>query len=99
MGYYTTYELSWDDESFELPLDFQEETGLYKEDNYSKYNTWLNSKDNMLALSEIYPDVLFTLDGYGDEYGDIWKEYYKDGKYYHSHARIVYDDYDETKLV
>jgi hypothetical protein len=34
----------------------------------------------------------------GEEGGDMWKRYYKNGKVQVANAKITYDEYDETKL-
>lgn len=43
-------------------------------------------------------DLTFIVDGEGEEPGDIWKKYFKNGKMFASQGRIVFDDYDENKL-
>jgi len=46
-----------------------------------RYNAtkWYDSRDDMIKLSIIYPKYLFQLKGIGEEKGDTWKEYYKNG--------------------
>jgi hypothetical protein len=44
------------------------------------------------------PDVLFTLSGEGEESGDIWRKYYKNGKCQTTAAVIQLDDFDERLL-
>lgn len=58
---------------------------------------WCTSHFDMLELSKQFPDALFELKGQGDDFGDIWGTYYKNGKY-HDFIRIVYSDFDKNLL-
>jgi len=51
-----------------------------------------------LSSNDQNRDLLFTVDGEGEESGDIWKKYFKNGKMFVSQGRIVFDDFDESKL-
>ena len=42
-----------------------------------------------LEISKKHPDVLFKLRGEGENSGDIWDKYYKNGKMQKCDARIV----------
>lgn len=59
---------------------------------------WYEHKDDMKRLSARFPTVLFTLEGKGEEPGDLWIMYFKGGKSQRVDARIVFDPYDESKL-
>jgi len=41
---------------------------------------WYEHNENMLILSKLFPQVLFTLSGEGEESGDLWRTKYQDGK-------------------
>ncbi len=41
---------------------------------------WYNHKEDMQALSKMWPDILFTLTGIGEEQDDQWVEYHMNGK-------------------
>lgn len=41
---------------------------------------WYERRTDMAALSSRYPDVLFTIKGQGEDTGDLWVEYWRDGK-------------------
>ena len=60
--------------------------------------TWYTYHEDMLCLSTFFPDIIFRLDGYGEDDGDIWREYYLDGKYQKAKANLVFDAFDEEKL-
>ena len=40
---------------------------------------WYDYDADMRMVSEEWPGVLFTLNGEGEENGDIWRAYYRDG--------------------
>jgi hypothetical protein len=54
--------------------------------------------DDMKKLTASVPTVLFTLEGEGEESGDLWVAYFKGGKSQTCFARIEFDPYDESKL-
>lgn len=41
---------------------------------------WYDHDDHMIAISKLYPDVIFLLEGHGEESGDIWLTAYHYGK-------------------
>ena len=59
---------------------------------------WYDHQKDMLNFSRKYPDILFILSGEGEESGDMWRAYFKNGKMQFVKAKIVYDDFDENKL-
>lgn len=42
---------------------------------------WYEYTENMVEVSRHYPGVVFSLNGCGEEPGDEWIEYYRDGKF------------------
>ena len=49
--------------------------------------TWYDHETDMLTLSKEYPNLVFLLEGEGEEHGDSWKFYT-----YNGIAEIVYAD-------
>ena len=52
----------------------------------------------MREYSKRHPKTVFKLIGTGEEAGDMWIEYYLNGKMQRTVAKIVFDDYDQNKL-
>lgn len=59
---------------------------------------WHEHDDDMKQVSQKNHGIVFTLYGEGEEAGDLWVNYYKNGKVQHECARIIYPEFDETKL-
>jgi len=59
---------------------------------------WYGWKEDMIIISKNFPGVLFTITGEGEEGGDLWIAYVKEGKVQVCEAKITYDEYDESKL-
>lgn len=103
MGYYTSYELEINkgDGSVITNLLAENEDAAYAigENGESKEESkWYNHEKDLRDFSKKHPDTLFKLIGEGEESGDIWHEYYLDGKMQRCKAELVFDDYDENKL-
>lgn len=107
MGYYTNHTLSIVESKTTKRKDVQEYIDCHEEMEYALGKSfgedeesckWYSHQNDMRKLSERFPDAVFLLEGEGEEAGDIWKEYYKNGKMQRSSARLVFDEYDETKL-
>ena len=59
---------------------------------------WYDYHDEMISLSTKFQGTVFCLYGKGEETEDMWYAYYKNGKSQYCQAKIVFDEYDETKL-
>lgn len=59
---------------------------------------WYEHNEEMIELSKQFPETVFCLYGNGEENGDTWYQYYKNGKSQYCPAKISYDEYDESKL-
>ena len=59
---------------------------------------WDDNEEEMLELSQEFPDVLFKLHGEGEESGDIWDKYFMNGKMQYCPAEIICPPFDRDKL-
>lgn len=109
MGYYTRYALKFehingDPVSIWLEIKILKEDTSYGNDWLSRVTDgsepmkWYDNEVDMKAVSAKYPDVLFTLTGYGDEQDDIWRKYFMGGKVQLAKSHIVFDEFDVKKL-
>lgn len=103
MGYYTHYTLKFNsNESIEEHIGNhwiskyfdQSVDGSYRSDAIK----WYEHEDDMRVLSGQFPGVLFTLEGEGEEGGDLWIKYFLNGKMQSSPAKITYEPFDASKL-
>lgn len=96
MGYYTKYELEYDDEDgFEDEItDALDKLG-YSDlaAGHSMEMKWYDHERDMIELSQEFPDTVFILTGCGEEEGDLWKKRFVDGKVDEVRAEIVYPDF------
>jgi hypothetical protein len=87
MGYYTSYTLKADKQEDEIGSYI--ESGVRPDLKYIFENSydnewygdsrWYEHDAEMCDLSLVFPDVLFTLTGEGEESGDIWRKWYRNG--------------------
>lgn len=105
MGYSTNYELSvyeGDKNIKEILNENPEFEGLgyalYEDGSSCEGVKWYQHEIDMKELSEKYPEIVFKLEGEGEEGGDIWIKYFKGGKMQECYARIEFDEYNENEL-
>lgn len=53
---------------------------------------WYEHDRDMLDISMKFPDTVFVLSGEGEESGDLWKTYYKNGVKQDAPAIITYPE-------
>lgn len=66
--------------------------------DYTDEVKWYDHEDDMKKLSVKFPNTLFRLHGIGEEQGDEWFKYFKNGKMQKCDAIITFEEYDERKL-
>jgi hypothetical protein len=59
---------------------------------------WYDYHEEMIELSLKYPEYVFTLDGQGEEPGDIWRSFYKNGKFHDWTLEYDLPNFDELQL-
>lgn len=107
MGYYTSHELGTYDSNKDISEiltnlpDGDFEDLRFAVDDYGGCGQsckWYDHEKDMRRLSVMFPDVTFELCGEGEEQGDSWKEYYRNGKMQRCQATITFPPFDESKL-
>jgi hypothetical protein len=51
---------------------------------------WYDHEEDMAALSKEFPNILFVLDGVGEEFPDAWRKWFYNGTVEASYAEVVY---------
>lgn len=108
MGYYTNYTLTTTPDNFteemknklmEINPDyFEREEWVEELLNGDMNSKWYSNEEDILELSKFFPDILFELEGEGEDNEDMWKKYFKNGKSQYAKAKIIFEDFDESKL-
>lgn len=100
MGYYTDFTLSVDSAFGEDLVNTLNEVTTYTwDEDLTLYSVkWYDWQTDMRVISEKFPDRLFTLEGVGEEQGDQWKAYIKNGKMQICNAIVTFEPFDESKM-
>lgn len=105
MGYYTRFSgslsgPSWATDEVENFIEYHVEDGEYRwldvfvdPDNLETMK-WYDWRDDCVALSKKFPAVLFALEGEGEESGDVWKAWIRNGKSVHVQGKIIFEEPD-----
>ncbi len=67
-------------------------------DSYCSNCKWHDHEEDMRVLSAKFPDQIFWLSGRGESEEDMWQKFFMAGKMQECYARIIYDNFDSTKL-
>lgn len=101
MGYYTKHKLIFFENDFSDDVDHEkgiaEQTNGYS-DCFGEEIKWYDMEESMINYSKKYPNIVFCIEGEGEESGDNWRHYFKNGKSQKVKAKITYEPYDESKL-
>jgi hypothetical protein len=107
MGYYTRYELSSptkdnvDWEGIVADLRFAggyPVAALNADGTQNQECKWYEHEEEMKKFSKKYPDMIFVLKGEGEESGDMWIKYFKNGKMQNAQISWTFEEYDPSKL-
>ena len=98
MGYYTYFTLT-DLKGGNPEINYEELVAETFGIDFFDSQKWYDYEKNMIEFSRNHPDVLFLLERNNKESNDFWKHYFKNGKSQFCRGEIVYDTYDETKLI
>lgn len=101
MGYLTTYklEIEKDGEQYVyLPDAIKELLEIVEFDPFDESCKWYDHAEDMIELSIRHKGTVFVLFGEGEDAGNLWRKYFKDGKTQESPAIISYIPYNENLL-
>lgn len=112
MAYETSYNLKWkflqNDGDFTFSFEEHKLKLAISESPYSHaFNNngasfgpvkWYGHEDDMRKLSKLFPSFLFTLDGQGEDDGDLWRKYFVNGKMQIAEATISYNPFNPIEL-
>ena len=98
MGYYTRFELEVIEGNDDLVQTFRDENEYAEYAINGNKCKWDDHEKDIKEFSQKHPDAIFQLTGEGEESGDLWIEYYKNGKVQKCPAHITYDEYDPLKM-
>ena len=104
MGYYTRHQLEvikGDENLISELREYSEEARFSIESNggLGEGCKWYEHQKDLKEFSMMHPNALFKLSGKGEESGDIWHEYYQNGKMQLCKAQIVFADFNADLLV
>lgn len=93
MGYYTRYELTatpdndeiWDAVKTNKNINY----AVGDQGNSGEECKWYDNEKDMVEFSKKFPDITFCLHGEGEETGDIWNKYFRNGKKQICKAEII----------
>lgn len=99
MGYLTRFVIETDPENDELWEKLRQDDELGEVFIEGRVTAkWYSHERDLKDLSLKYPEVLFTVYGEGEESGDIWRKYFKNGKMQVCKAVITFPEFDEAKM-
>jgi hypothetical protein len=92
VGYYTKYSIF---ECVGADLAKVKQT-IRKVSGYDNFEgecvKWYLHEDDMKKMSLLFPGVTIVLDGSGEDYPDLWRKWFKDGKMKYSLGRVVFQE-------
>lgn len=101
MGYLTNYNLKTKPYKEGLIQEFLDEDNAYgfdEDGNTVDAVKWYTHEEDLKNFSLKHPNILFILDGEGEENGDMWLLYVKNGKSQRCRAITTYEEFDEKEL-
>jgi hypothetical protein len=97
MGYYTDFDFSNNEPEV---IQAIESVSGYGESESGRYDDikWYSWEDNIKAVSLQFPDKIIMISGEGEEQGDVWEAYARNGKLKILKAEVTIPDFDESML-
>lgn len=98
MGYITRYSINTVPYEPVVELIIANDDDLWPIHEDAEPCKWYQHEEDMVRFSKEYPDTVFELTGEGEDAGDLWRKYFKNGKVQVCDAIITYPPFDESKL-
>jgi hypothetical protein len=95
MGYYTNYAI---EQGTVTDEELKEVSDCDWDGGELSNAKWYDHEKHMKELSRQKPDQLFCLSGEGEESGDLWKKYFKNGKMQVCIGEVVYPKFCDKEL-
>ena len=104
MGYYTNYNLEIIEGSFKSTTEpcshcggtgsscIEHDFPMHIKDNLDGETKWYEHQADMKSFSKKYPKVTFKLSGTGEEQGDVWVKFFRNGKVVERRSVVNLDD-------
>ena len=96
MGYLTRYDISNNPETVQQAIEEKSPYSFYS--GQTDTVKWYDWQKDCLAVSKDFPNLVINIEGDGEEQGDQWKAYIKNGKIQIAKAVISFAEFDESKL-
>ena len=99
MGYYTAHELEIvEGNDFETNYEAEISSDSVYSDCFEESIKWYDHQKEIIAFSKKHPKTLFKLSGEGEENGDMWEEYYKNGLTHRIVGKMVFEEFNIEQL-
>lgn len=96
MGYYTRYDISENPQTVQQAIEEKSQYSFYG--GQTDTVKWYDWKEHCLEVSKDFPNLVIKVEGDGEEQGDQWKAYIKNGKIQIAKAVVTFEEFDEAKL-
>jgi len=95
MGYLSDYIVT---ASEEVLIEIVKESG-YSDWVDELYNfKWYGCEKDCRKVSKMFPDQVILVEGNGEEHGDVWQKYFKNGKCVEYRPKVIWPEFDEKDL-
>lgn len=96
MGYYTRYDISDNPQTVQEAIEEKSQYSFYS--GQTDEVKWYDWQEHCKEVSKNFPNLVVKVEGAGEEQGDQWKAYIKNGKIQIAKAVVTFEEFDEEKL-
>jgi non-canonical (house-cleaning) NTP pyrophosphatase len=95
MGYYTDFDFSNNEADVIVAIESVSGYGESENGTYSDIK-WYSWEEHIKAVSFEFPDRIIMISGEGEEQGDVWEAYARNGKLKILKAEVTIPKFDEN---